>query len=60
MLISLTLIACMTGDPSNCRHVRRQGMGGMLACVLALQVEESEWVSENAGWFVVERRCGRD
>ena len=60
MLITLSLVFCLAGQPNNCQTVtpsREDGWSGLPGCVLRGQELAVEWLAEHPKWELFRIRC---
>jgi len=53
MLVTLSLVFCLLGQPSHCQTLRpdaEDGWSGLSACVLLGQELAAQWLAEHPKW----------
>ena len=60
MLVTLSLVFCLLGQPSHCQTIRpdvEDGWSGLASCALRGQQLAEQWLTEHPKWQLDRIRC---
>jgi hypothetical protein len=60
MLVTLSLVFCLLGQPGHCQTIRpgvEDGWSGLASCVLRGQLLAAQWLTEHPKWQLDRIRC---